>query len=89
MYWKVNVEGTKVLLAAAVAAGVRKFVFTSTAAVVFDGSDIIGGDERLPYPEKPLDDYTDSKTKAEQMVLEANGKDGLLTVALRPAGIFG
>ena len=89
MYWKVNVEGTKSVLAAAVAVGVRKFVYTSTAAVVFDGGDIVGGDERLPYPEKPLDAYTDSKTKAEQLVLAASGKDGLLTVALRPAGIFG
>ena len=33
MYWKVNVEGTKSVLAAAVAVGVRKFVYTSTAAV--------------------------------------------------------
>ena len=29
------------------------------------------------------------QAKAEQIVLEANGKDGLLTVAIRPAGIFG
>jgi len=36
-----------------------------------------------------MDAYNESKAKAEQMVLEANGKQGLLTVALRPAGIFG
>jgi sterol-4alpha-carboxylate 3-dehydrogenase (decarboxylating) len=36
-----------------------------------------------------MDAYTESKAKAEEAVLEANGKHGLLTVALRPAGIFG
>ena len=46
-------------------------------------------DERAPYPAKPFDAYNDSKAKGEALVLEANGKGGLLTVALRPAGIFG
>jgi sterol-4alpha-carboxylate 3-dehydrogenase (decarboxylating) len=89
LYFKVNVEGTKAVIAAAVSTGVRKLVFTSSAGVVFNGGDIVNVDERLPYPDVPLDAYNDSKAKAEQVVLEANGKDGLLTVALRPAGIFG
>ena len=46
-------------------------------------------DERIPFPDVPMDAYNDSKAKAEVAVLEANGKGGLLTVALRPAGIFG
>jgi len=57
--------------------------------VVFNGADIIGGDERLPTPEKPLDAYNETKAKGEEAVLAANGKGGLFTVALRPAGIFG
>ena len=76
-------------MAAAVATGVRKLVFTSSAGVVFNGTDIIDVDERLPPPEVPLDAYNDSKAKGEAIILEANGKGGLLTVALRPAGIFG
>jgi sterol-4alpha-carboxylate 3-dehydrogenase (decarboxylating) len=56
---------------------------------VFDGGDLIDADERLPYPEVPLDAYNETKAKAEKAVLEANGKGGLKTVALRPAGIFG
>jgi len=83
------VEGTSAVIAAAQALGVPKLVFTSSAGVVFNGEDIIDADERLPFPEKPMDAYNESKAKAEQMVLEANGKQGLLTVALRPAGIFG
>jgi sterol-4alpha-carboxylate 3-dehydrogenase (decarboxylating) len=56
---------------------------------VFNGEDLIDVDERMPYPDVPMDAYNESKAKAEQIVIEANGKNGLLTVALRPAGIFG
>ncbi|KAF4590102.1 erg26, C-3 sterol dehydrogenase [Pleurotus pulmonarius] len=89
LYWKVNVDGTKAVIAAAQSVGVRKLVFTSSAGVVFNGSDNIDVDERLPFPEKPMDAYNESKAKAEEAVLAANGVNGLLTVALRPAGIFG
>lgn len=82
-------EGTKAVISAAQALGVPKLVFTSSAGVVFNGQDLIDVDERLAPPEKPMDAYNESKAKAEEMVLEANGKKGLLTVALRPAGIFG
>ncbi|KAF9046323.1 C-3 sterol dehydrogenase [Panaeolus papilionaceus] len=89
VFYKVNVEGTRTIIAAAVATGVRKLVFTSSAGVVFNGTDNIDIDERVPIPEVPMDAYNDTKAKAEALVLEANGKGGLLTVALRPAGIFG
>lgn len=89
IFYKVNVDGTKAVINAAIAAGVRKLVYTSSAGVVFDGHDVVNLDERAPYPEKPFDAYNDSKAKGEALVLESNGKDGLLTVALRPAGIFG
>jgi sterol-4alpha-carboxylate 3-dehydrogenase (decarboxylating) len=89
LYHRVNVDGTKTVIAAAIESGVRKLVFTSSAGVVFNGSDIINGDERLPLPDVPMDAYNNSKAKAEAAVLEANGRNGLLTVALRPAGIFG
>lgn len=77
------------MISAAVSTGVKKLVFTSSSSVVFEGNDLSDVDERLPYSEKPVDAYTDSKAKAEIAVLEANGKGGLLTVALRPAAIFG
>ncbi|KAJ7784626.1 C-3 sterol dehydrogenase [Mycena metata] len=66
----------------AVETGVRKLVFTSSAGVVFNGDDLIDVDERTPFPEKPMDAYTESKAKAEEAVLAANGKKW-------PAGIFG
>ena len=40
-------------------------------------------------PEKAMDAYNESKAQGESLVLAANGENGLLTVALRPAGIFG
>ncbi|KAL5501439.1 ERG26 [Sanghuangporus vaninii] len=89
IYWRVNVEGTKAVIAAAIALRIKKLVFTSSAGVVFNGKDLVNIDERYPYPDVPLDAYNESKAKAEELVLAANGKDGLLTVALRPSGIFG
>lgn len=89
LYYKVNVDGTKAVIAAAVQTGVRKLVFTSSAGLVFNGSDLVDIDERLPPPDHAMDAYNESKAKAEEAVLAANGRGGLLTVALRPAGIFG
>ncbi|KIY46549.1 C-3 sterol dehydrogenase [Fistulina hepatica ATCC 64428] len=89
LYFKVNVDGTNTVIAAAIAVGVRKLVFTSSAGVVFNGRDLIDVDERTPFPEVPMDAYNDSKSRAEAAVLAANGKNGLLTCALRPASIFG
>jgi sterol-4alpha-carboxylate 3-dehydrogenase (decarboxylating) len=85
----VNVDGTKAIIAAAKENKVPKLVYTSSAGVVFNGHDLINIDERMPIPDKPLDAYNESKAKAEELVLAANGTDGLLTVSLRPAGIFG
>jgi sterol-4alpha-carboxylate 3-dehydrogenase (decarboxylating) len=85
----VNVDGTTAVIAAAKENKVPKLVYTSTAGVVFNGQDLINVDERIPFPEKPLDAYNESKAMGEELVLAANGTDGLLTVALRPAGIFG
>ncbi|BGP41286.1 erg26, C-3 sterol dehydrogenase [Rhodotorula kratochvilovae] len=86
---KVNVQGTQTVVAACVQEGVKKLVFTSSAGTVYDGNDLKNVDERLPFPDVPIDAYNVTKAKAEQIVLEANGKGGLLTVAIRPAGIFG
>lgn len=91
VYEKVNVEGTHTLLQVAKdkANHIAKFVFTSSAGVVFGGRDLVYVDERLQYPLTPLDAYNDTKAHAETAVLAANDPEGLKTVSLRPAGIFG
>ncbi|MBY0231624.1 MAG: NAD-dependent epimerase/dehydratase family protein, partial [Gemmataceae bacterium] len=65
------------------AAGVRRFVHTSSPSVVFDGTDMEGVDESVPYPRHHEAHYPRTKAAAERMVLAANGR-GLATVALRP-----
>ena len=94
LYHKVNVGGTRNLVEQAGEIGcVKAFVYTSSASVVHDGhSDLINADERWPILHAPMqkDAYTESKAKAEELVLAANRKYGdMLTIALRPAGIFG
>lgn len=88
-FWKVNVEGTKQVISACLAAGVQKLVYTSSAGIIINGCDINGADETYPIPKKGYQAYHHTKAIAERLVLEANGKKGLLTCALRPSGVFG
>ena len=84
----VNVGGTRRLLDAARVAGVPRFVFTSSIDAVFDGTPIVAGDERLPYPTRFLDHYGRTKAEAERLVRAANSSS-FATVSLRAAGIYG
>ncbi|KAH9444065.1 hypothetical protein MJO28_013597 [Puccinia striiformis f. sp. tritici] len=85
----VNVKGTSNTILACQKFDVQRLVYTSSAGVVFNGNDLINVDERLPIPKIGCDHYNTTKARAEAIVLEANGKEGLLTCAIRPAGIFG
>jgi len=87
-YYRANVTGTENVIAACRAAGIGRLVHTSSPSVVFDGRDVEGGDESLPYPEKYEAHYPRTKALAEQIVLAANGPD-FSTVALRPHLIWG
>ncbi|KAI6140502.1 hypothetical protein BKA82DRAFT_4450509 [Pisolithus tinctorius] len=57
IYFRAYVEGTRAVIEAAIAAGVRKLVYTSFAGVVIDSADIVNVDERVPYLEKLFDMY--------------------------------
>ncbi len=85
----VNVDGTKNLVWAGQAAGVQRFVYTSSNSVVMGGQPITDGDETLPYTERFNDLYTETKVAAERFVLSQNGRNGMLTCAIRPSGIWG
>lgn len=89
LYHAVNVQGTSNVIAAAKKAGVPKLIFTSSASVIYNGNDMINADEKIPYCDMHMDPYNESKALAELMVLESNSPGTLLTVALRPSGIFG
>lgn len=87
-FHRANVTGTENVLAACLANSIRKLVYTSSPSVVFDGSDVEGGDESIPYPASYEAHYPRTKAMAEQLVLAANSTQ-LATVALRPHLIWG
>lgn len=89
IYEKVNVVGTKTLLKVAKASPVKALIYTSSAGVIFNGKDVFNADESWPYPEVHMDGYNETKAIAETAVMNANDPASLLTVCLRPAGIFG
>jgi nucleoside-diphosphate-sugar epimerase len=87
-FYRANVTGTENVLAACRANGIDRLVYTSSPSVVFDGRDVEGGNESLPYPASYEAHYPATKARAEQLVLAANSP-GLATVALRPHLIWG
>ena len=87
-YHRANVLGTENVIAACRAHGIRKLVHTSSPSVVFDGRDMEGVDESVPYPAHFEAHYPHTKALAEQLVLKANSP-AFATVALRPHLIWG
>jgi nucleoside-diphosphate-sugar epimerase len=87
--WAVNLGGTEALLDAARAAKVRRFVYVSSASVVYQGVDLVAGDEDLPYAAASQAPYADSKIAAEKAVLAADDPSGMRTCAIRPHVVFG
>lgn len=87
-YYLANVAGTENVIAACRILGIDRLVYTGSPSVVFDGSDVEGGDESLPYPAHFEAHYPHTKALAEKAVLAANSKT-LATVSLRPHLIWG
>jgi UDP-glucose 4-epimerase len=83
---RVNVKGTLNLLQAAVASGVHRFVYASSAAVY-------GNSERVPVPEnaplQPMSPYGASKLAAEKYCDVYCRTHGLETVSLRYFNVYG
>jgi nucleoside-diphosphate-sugar epimerase len=87
-FYRANVLGTANVIAACREHSIGRLVYTSSPSVVFDGSDMEGVDESVPYPEHFEAFYPQTKAAAEKLVLHANGA-ALATVALRPHLIWG
>jgi sterol-4alpha-carboxylate 3-dehydrogenase (decarboxylating) len=90
IYDEVNLLGNRNVIEACRELKIKRLVYSSTIDVVVDGrKPITDGDESLPYPAKmPKDNYCRTKIIAEKEVIKSNN-DGLLTCALRPAGMYG
>lgn len=87
-YHRANVLGTENVLAACRTHGILRLVHTSSPSVVFNGRDMEGVDESVPYPAHFEAHYPHTKALAEQLILKANSPT-LATVALRPHLIWG
>ena len=87
-FYKTNVEGTINVIEGCRRHDVSYLVHTSSPSVVFDGNDMEGADESVPYPKVFHAHYPQTKALAEQHVLKAS-MSGLKTIILRPHLIWG
>jgi nucleoside-diphosphate-sugar epimerase len=85
-FLRLNVQGTTNVLKAAAEAGVRRFIFCSTAGIYGQRVDGVI-DESSPV--KPSNIYERSKAEAEQVVRELAPELGMEYVILRPASVYG
>ncbi len=72
-YYRINTEGTRNVIAACKFCGVSRLIYTSSPSVVFDGGDMEGVDETVPYPASYHAAYPETKALAEQAVRQAGG----------------
>jgi dihydroflavonol-4-reductase len=85
----INVEITGALLAESAAAGVRRFVYTSTLHTLARGTAEAPADENAPWDLHGVDSpYARTKREAEQLVLTASGGP-LETLVLCPGMVIG
>jgi len=94
LIWRINVEGTRRMLAAADAAGARRFLHMSTEAVLWKGQDMIDITEEAPYPDRTPYLYSETKAEAERLVRgfgghAADSNDAMETIILRPRFVWG
>ncbi len=78
---EVNVEGTRRLIAACEAAGVRRIVFTSTVVTGDAGGEVLDESSRLPVETE----YGRSKQEGEDLVRDSAIED----VIIRPSHVYG
>ncbi|WP_424110556.1 NAD-dependent epimerase/dehydratase family protein [Rothia mucilaginosa] len=93
-YERINIEGTRTLLQAALNHSVSSFLYISSPSVAHAGAAIVGDGAGVASPEHARGNYARSKAAAELLALEANGTPlpggGVLRVgALRPHLMWG
>jgi nucleoside-diphosphate-sugar epimerase len=87
-FYEANVVGTRNILSACRENRIERLVYTSSPSVVFNGRDMEGVDESVPYPDHFKAAYPETKAEAERLVLAADCRE-LATVSLRPHLIWG
>ncbi|MCB0384006.1 MAG: NAD-dependent epimerase/dehydratase family protein, partial [Bdellovibrionales bacterium] len=87
-FYRINVTGTNNLLTDCVQAGVPRFLFLSTEAVLLDGLSKYEMNEKTPYPLASPFLYSQTKMAAEKLV-RATNCDELQTFVVRPRMVWG
>lgn len=87
-FYGCNVEATRMLAAASLRQGVRRFIHVSTPSVYFDYTPRLGIHESEPLPVKAANHYAATKRLADQVVKRYHAK-GLSSVIIRPRAVFG
>lgn len=92
MIYDVNVNGTENIINACIKHGINKIIYCSTYNAVYTGKkELINvTEDQCLYPteDKYCDNYSRTKSLAEQKILKACSST-LHTVAIRPAAIYG
>lgn len=88
LYHAVNTIGTGKLLQDAALAGVKRFVFVSTAKVNGEFT-TFGSFFRVTDKPKPCDAYSRSKYEAEEALKDFSTKQGMEVVIIRPPLVYG
>ena len=97
LYWRVNVEGTATLFAAAAAARVRRVVFAASSSAYGDrpqthdqahdhAHDVPQDESMQPHPASP---YAASKVEGERLVRALAQTGGVDAIALRFFNVYG
>jgi nucleoside-diphosphate-sugar epimerase len=87
LFYRINVEGTKNILEAALQTGVKKVVFTSSCAVLGPShAEPVKEDDKRLVPFE--NDYEISKHQAESLIKDFTAR-GLQVVVVRPPRVFG
>lgn len=87
-YFQINVTGTENIIDACKHHGVSRLVYTSSASVIYNGKNMTGDNESVPYPATYMTHYPKTKAMAEMRVVEA-ADNNLSTIVLRPHLIWG
>ena len=83
---RITIDGTRLLLAEAVRARVKRFIFVSSVKAMGEEGDECLDESSPPHPETS---YGRSKLEAEQMILEAGVINGFHACALRLPLVYG
>lgn len=86
--YRANVMGTENLLKASLKNGIKKFIFTSSAAVIGPSPGIEPIDEHFPRSVPFFNEYEETKAEAEKLV-RAFCINGMETVIVNPPRVYG